>query len=135
MVSEDEFPAENVKQLDTEAVSDEELQEMPADALGTEDVSDDELPPPVKKKRKHRHHSSSGESMGFQCRAESHPGINLSIWKYKIGFFFFNDLVWSHNCLYFLFLQRMTTHHQTKTRMGRKRRENMNPLVIFTLFS
>ncbi|BES91311.1 HAT [Nesidiocoris tenuis] len=59
MVSEDEFPAENVKQLDTEAVSDEELQEMPADALGTEDVSDDELPPPVKKKRKHRHHSSS----------------------------------------------------------------------------
>uniref|UniRef100_A0A146LZ25 Pre-mRNA-processing factor 39 n=2 Tax=Lygus hesperus TaxID=30085 RepID=A0A146LZ25_LYGHE len=58
MVSEDEFPAEGVKQLDTEAVSDEELQELPNNELETEAVSDDELPP-VKKKRKHRRHSGS----------------------------------------------------------------------------
>lgn len=67
MVSEDELPAEvNKEQLDTEAVSDEELPTS-ADLPETEAVSEDELPPEgsEKKKRKKKVSASPKDSKGI----------------------------------------------------------------------
>lgn len=64
MVSEDELPTETKEQLETEAVSDEELPESSvkenADLPETESVSEDELPVEANKKKRKKVAQTAG---------------------------------------------------------------------------